>query len=88
MQAGAALLAQHVGGKAGLPVATRMNDVRFKRMVRPGETIEIDVELGPSLQHLYVFYNVRSREDLLALFDEALPSADAFCPADVLDASA
>ncbi|HEV3022943.1 MAG TPA: hypothetical protein VGX76_10760, partial [Pirellulales bacterium] len=35
----------HVGGKAGLPVATRMNDVRFKRMVRPGETIEIEVDL-------------------------------------------
>ena len=27
----------------GVPVATRMNDVRFKRMVRPGETIEIEV---------------------------------------------
>jgi 3-hydroxyacyl-[acyl-carrier-protein] dehydratase len=45
MQAGAVLLARHVGGRAGLPVATRMNDVRFKRMVRPGETIEIEVEL-------------------------------------------
>ena len=28
-----------------VPVATRMNDVRFKRMVRPGETIRMEVEL-------------------------------------------
>ena len=31
------------GGK--LPVVTRINDVRFKRIVRPGETIRIEVEL-------------------------------------------
>ncbi|HEY1785775.1 MAG TPA: 3-hydroxyacyl-ACP dehydratase FabZ family protein [Pirellulales bacterium] len=51
MQAGAVLLAAHVGsahgpgGEARVPVATRMNDVRFKRMIKPGETIEIEVEL-------------------------------------------
>jgi 3-hydroxyacyl-[acyl-carrier-protein] dehydratase len=28
-----------------LPVATRMNDVRFKRMILPGETIDIEVDL-------------------------------------------
>jgi 3-hydroxyacyl-[acyl-carrier-protein] dehydratase len=28
-----------------IPVATRMNDIRFKRMVRPGETIRMEVEL-------------------------------------------
>jgi 3-hydroxyacyl-[acyl-carrier-protein] dehydratase len=28
-----------------VPVATRMNDIRFKRMVRPGETIRMEVEL-------------------------------------------
>ncbi len=32
-----------------MPVATRMNDVRFKRMVKPGETIEIEVELTERL---------------------------------------
>ena len=51
MQAGAVLLAANVPAAAGpagdgrVPVATRMNDVRFKRMVKPGETIEIEVEL-------------------------------------------
>ena len=35
------------GGDAAarVPVATRMNDVRFKRMVRPGEKIVMEVEL-------------------------------------------
>jgi 3-hydroxyacyl-[acyl-carrier-protein] dehydratase len=28
-----------------VPVATRMNQVQFKRMVRPGETIEVEVRL-------------------------------------------
>jgi 3-hydroxyacyl-[acyl-carrier-protein] dehydratase len=46
MQCGAILLAQHLAGAEGkLPVATRMNQVRFKRIVRPGETIRMEVEL-------------------------------------------
>jgi 3-hydroxyacyl-[acyl-carrier-protein] dehydratase len=50
MQAGAVLLAQHVPSADGrVPVATRMNDVRFKRMVKPGDTIDIEVELGERL---------------------------------------
>jgi 3-hydroxyacyl-[acyl-carrier-protein] dehydratase len=50
MQAGAILLSRHLtdaGGK--VPVATRMNDVRFKRMVRPGETIRMEVDLTERL---------------------------------------
>ncbi len=45
MQAGALLLSGCFGERPGVPVATRMNDVRFKRAVRPGETIEIEVQL-------------------------------------------
>lgn len=46
MQAGAILLSKHVPStNEGVPVATRLNDVRFKRMVRPGETIDIEVDL-------------------------------------------
>lgn len=45
MQAGALLLAGRFGDRTGVPVATRMNDVRFKRIVRPGETVQIEVEL-------------------------------------------
>ena len=49
MQAGAILLAQFAATKPGeknkVPVATRANDVRFKRMVQPGETVEIEAVL-------------------------------------------
>jgi 3-hydroxyacyl-[acyl-carrier-protein] dehydratase len=50
MQAGAVLLAGYVPADgSGVPVATRMNDIRFKRMVRPGETIDIEVTLTERL---------------------------------------
>jgi len=50
MQCGAILLSRHLAGAEGkVPVATRMNDVRFKRIVRPGETIRMEVELTEQL---------------------------------------
>ncbi len=46
MQCGAILLAKRLTDAAGkVPVATRINDVRFKRMVHPGETITMEVDL-------------------------------------------
>ena len=46
MQCGAILLSRQLAeAVASVPVATRMNDVRFKRMVRPGETIRMEVDL-------------------------------------------
>ena len=54
MQAGAILLSRHIAaGSGGVPVATRMNDVRFKQMVRPGETIDIDVQLTERLANAF-----------------------------------
>src|SRR5438105_15447562 len=44
MQAGAVLLSKHPKGD-GVPVAGRLNDVKFKRMVRPGDTVLLDVTL-------------------------------------------
>jgi len=49
MQAGAVLLSSQMQGDGRVPVATRINDVRFKRIVRPGETIDIEVDLIESL---------------------------------------
>ena len=50
MQCGAILLSRHLAKAHGkVPVATRMGDVRFKRMVRPGETIRMEVELTEQL---------------------------------------
>jgi len=54
MQAGAILLSRQVLASDGsapvrVPVSTRMNEVKFKQMVRPGDTIEIQVDLGEHL---------------------------------------
>ncbi len=54
MQAGAVLLSQFVdGADGGVPVATRMSDVRFKQMVRPSDTIEIAVTLRERLANAF-----------------------------------
>jgi 3-hydroxyacyl-[acyl-carrier-protein] dehydratase len=46
MQAGAVLLARCVSSDLrGVPVVTRMNNVKFKSMVRPGDTVDLFVEL-------------------------------------------
>jgi 3-hydroxyacyl-[acyl-carrier-protein] dehydratase len=44
MQAGAVLLSKHAKGE-GVPVAGRLNDVKFKRMIHPGDTILIEAAL-------------------------------------------
>jgi 3-hydroxyacyl-[acyl-carrier-protein] dehydratase len=50
MQCGAILLSRHLQGTEGkVPVATRMNDVRFKRMVHPKQTIRMEVDLTERL---------------------------------------
>jgi len=49
MQAGAVLLAEFVRAGEGVPVATRLNDVKFKKMIRPGDTIQIEVTLQERL---------------------------------------
>jgi len=54
MQAGAVLLSGFFSGtQDGVPVATRMNDVRFKRIVRPGETILLEVDLLERLANAF-----------------------------------
>ena len=45
MQAGAILLSEAMGASEGIPVATRMNDVKFRQMVRPGDTIQIQIPM-------------------------------------------
>lgn len=45
MQTGAILLSKFVSDAGGVPVATRMNDIKFRKMVRPGDTIEMEVSL-------------------------------------------
>ena len=53
MQAGAVLLSGIIAPGSGVPVAARLNDVKFKRMVRPGDTVELDVRLSERLKDAY-----------------------------------
>lgn len=53
MQAGAILLSHRGVSEGGVPVATRLNNVRFKHMVRPGNTVELEVRLTESLSGAY-----------------------------------
>ena len=59
MQAGAVLLSRHVAGQPGMvPVATRVGHVQFKKMVFPGDTVEIEVDL---LERLAAAYFLKGR---------------------------
>jgi 3-hydroxyacyl-[acyl-carrier-protein] dehydratase len=57
MQAGAVLIARRGLAASGgvpmaagrVPVATRMNNVKFRQMVRPGDVLEIEIELTDHL---------------------------------------
>lgn len=53
-QAGAVLIAQSIEtGSDQVPVVTRLNNVQFRRMVRPGETLTIEVELVEQLANAF-----------------------------------
>jgi 3-hydroxyacyl-[acyl-carrier-protein] dehydratase len=54
MQAGAVLLSKLIADSPdSVPVATRANNVQFKQMVRPGDTIELEVELTERLANAF-----------------------------------
>lgn len=53
LQSGAILLARHASQDGSLPVATRLDGVKFKQMVRPGDTIDIHVSLGEVVSTAY-----------------------------------
>ncbi len=53
LQSGAILLSQFTPKDGSVPVATRIDGAKFKRMVRPGETIQIDVTLNEVVSNAY-----------------------------------
>jgi len=54
-QAGAVLITKCQPLTEGhVPVVTRLNNVKFRRMIRPGETMDLDVELNE--RHLNAFF--------------------------------
>ncbi len=79
-QASAILLSSLVEGTAGVPVLTRIQDARFKRIVRPGETIDIQATLTERLANAFFLTAKVTVEGKLAVRLElacALAEADA-----------
>ncbi len=71
MQAGAVLLSKFVN-TAGVPVATRMNEVKFKRMVHPGDVVQLEVTLNERLADaFYLSAKVTCEGKLCARLDFA-----------------
>ena len=53
-QAGALLISRLVPiSPDAVPVVTRLNNVQFRKMIRPGETIELHVELSARLANAF-----------------------------------
>jgi 3-hydroxyacyl-[acyl-carrier-protein] dehydratase len=54
LQTGAILIAGHTKVSEGIvPVATRLDGVKFKKMVRPGDTVQIEVVLNEIVSSAY-----------------------------------
>jgi 3-hydroxyacyl-[acyl-carrier-protein] dehydratase len=69
-QAGALLIATKIGGydqSQGVPVLTRITDARFKRIVRPGETVDVEAVLDDELDGAYFMIGRASVEGRLAV---------------------
>ena len=53
-QAAAVLISKlALPGSSDVPVVTRLNNVQFRRMIRPGDTIELQVELTERLANAF-----------------------------------
>ncbi|MCL4108985.1 UNVERIFIED_CONTAM: hypothetical protein GTU68_052623 [Idotea baltica] len=53
-QAGAILISKMVDVESGkVPVVTRLNNTQFRRLVRPGETIDIEVDFTERVANAY-----------------------------------
>lgn len=66
MQSGAIFLSKLAEGD-GVPVATRMNDVRFKQIVKPGDTVDVHVELIEKLANAFFMKAKMSRDGKLVM---------------------
>jgi 3-hydroxyacyl-[acyl-carrier-protein] dehydratase len=66
MQAGAFFLATTQQELTGFPVATRASDVKFKKMIRPGDTVEIAVTLNERLADAFFFTGKVTHQSQLA----------------------
>ena len=69
VQAGAILLADKVDSTGAVPVLTKLENVRFKRVVRPGETIQMSVKIDDQVSNaFYLTANVKCEGKTAARF--------------------
>lgn len=53
-QSGAILLSRIIGQDGeGVPVLARINNAKFKNMVKPGDTLEIEAEIAEKVSNVY-----------------------------------
>ena len=80
MQAGGVLLARLPAGRipeGHVPVVARINNVRFRRIVRPGDTLEIVVELQGNVGNAFFFHaKVMVGGKIAAQFDYSCATAE------------
>jgi 3-hydroxyacyl-[acyl-carrier-protein] dehydratase len=78
MQAGAILLSRLFTAEDNkIPVAAKMKDVRFKRIVRPGELIRMEVELVERMIDIFFLKAKVTVEDQIAVrFEFACTATD------------
>ena len=75
MQCGAILLSDYAG--EGVPVATRMNDVRFRKMVRPGDTVRMRVDLVERMANAFFMQGKITRgSEVVLRFEFACAAAE------------
>lgn len=68
LQAGALLLAEKMDGDDSMvPIATRMDGVKFKRMVRPGDTVEVTATLNEQVSNAFFMTGKMTLNGKLAL---------------------
>ncbi len=77
MQAGGILLSKMMQEGKGVPVATRLNDVKLKKMIKPGDTIQMDVTLVERVANAFFLTAKVTCEGKLAVrFDFACTMAE------------
>jgi len=55
MQAGAVLISKSGKAQSAFPVVGRLNDVKFKRVMRPGDTVEVHASHDDTVSDAYFF---------------------------------
>jgi 3-hydroxyacyl-[acyl-carrier-protein] dehydratase len=67
-QSGAILLSRIISNAGGgVPVLTRINNAKFKNMVKPGDTLEIEADIAEKVSNVYFLKGKASVEGKTAV---------------------